>query len=166
MGPDQQRLTSIERANLVAYLDGELSDAESRALATTLTHSLSARRELESLKRTWELLDHLPRPTAPENFTERTLVEVQKLIAEGGQWESAFLRSAGLAARAALWVLIWSVCFVVGMALTRWAWPNPTDRLARNLSIAEHLDEYRAVGDYQFLQELANSPEFGTDRED
>jgi hypothetical protein len=69
-------------------------------------------------------------------------------------------------ARAMLWLLVWSLCFGVGMAITRWAWPNPTDRLARNLSIAEHLDEYRSVGDYQFLQELANSPEFGTDRED
>ena len=166
MGPEQQRLTSIERANLVAYLDGELSESESRALATTLTHSLSARRELESLQRTWELLDHLPRTSAPENFTERTLIEVQKLVDAGGRWESAFLRWAGLTARAAVWVLAWSVCFLVGMASTRWAWPNPTDRLARNLSIAEHLDEYRAVGDYQFLQDLASSPEFGTDRED
>src|SRR4051794_38198681 len=34
---DQQRLTTAERENLVAYIDGELNDVEARALATKLT---------------------------------------------------------------------------------------------------------------------------------
>ena len=51
----------------------------------------------------------------------------------------------------------------VGYAITQGVWPNPTARLARDLSIAEHLDEYRDVGDFEFLDALAHSPEFGSD---
>ena len=50
------------RANLVAYIDGELPDATSRVLSTKLTHSATARQEVEILKKTWELLGHLPLP--------------------------------------------------------------------------------------------------------
>ncbi len=73
MVPDQQRLSIDERANLVAYLDGELNDAQTRAIATKLTQSLTARKEVEALQKTWELLDLLPRPKASEDFTARTL---------------------------------------------------------------------------------------------
>ena len=63
-GPESQRLSPAERDNLVAYLDGELPDGESRRIATKLTSSPTARREVEALERTWQLLDHLPRPQA------------------------------------------------------------------------------------------------------
>ena len=45
--PEQQRLSPGERANLVAYLDRELNEAETRAITTKLTQSVTARRELE-----------------------------------------------------------------------------------------------------------------------
>ena len=73
MVPDQQRLTPDDRSNLVAYLDGELNDAQARAMATKLTQSVTARREADALRKTWELLDLLPRPKASEDFTARTL---------------------------------------------------------------------------------------------
>ena len=41
-GPEQ-RLSPEDRANLVAYLDGELTEAESRAMATKLSLSATAR---------------------------------------------------------------------------------------------------------------------------
>jgi anti-sigma factor RsiW len=162
-GPEQQRLSPAERGNLVAYLDGELNEAESRAMATKLTQSPTARREVESLEKTWELLDFLPRPKAPENFTERTLSEVRQLEAKGGQFETAFVRTAQRLIRASLWVAASLLTFGLGFALTQWAWPNPTTRLVRDLSIAEHLNEYLDVGDFEFLKELADSPDFGTE---
>ena len=76
-------MTPAERADLVAYLDGELDDAQSRAIATKLTHSTTARREIEALEKTWELLEYLPRAQAPEDFTARTLTEVQQLAHPG-----------------------------------------------------------------------------------
>ena len=94
MVPDQQRLTPAERADLVAYLDGELDDAQSRAIATKLTHSTTARREIEALEKTWELLEYLPRAQAPEDFTARTLTEVQQLALRGDRRELAVQHTA------------------------------------------------------------------------
>ena len=102
-------------------------------------------------------------PKAPENFTERTLSEVRQIDAKGGQFETAFVRTAQRLIRASLWVAASLLTFGLGFALTQWAWPNPTTRLVRDLSIAEHLNEYLDVGDFEFLKELADSPDFGTE---
>ena len=63
-GPEQLRLTPDERADLVAYIDGELPEGVSRSLATKLTNSATGRREVEMLRKTWELLGHLPVPAS------------------------------------------------------------------------------------------------------
>ncbi|MCA1686607.1 MAG: hypothetical protein LC745_11670 [Planctomycetia bacterium] len=166
MAIEQQRLTPVERANLVAYLDGELNEGESRAIATKLSLSPTARREVEAFEKTWELLERLPRPKAPEDFTERTLTEVRRLEEAGGRLESAVLTTASRVLRSAVWVVASALAVGLGFVLAQWAWPNPTARLARELSIAEHLDEYRDVGDFEFLKELASSPGFAEDRDD
>ena len=160
----EQRLTPTERANLVAYLDGELPDGEAQAISTKITQSATARREIEVLQRTWELLEHLPRPRVSEEFAERTLTEVRQIAAGGDRFDTMFTQAARRVVRNAVWVLVSLLAFFATFALTRWVWPSPTDRLARDLSIAEHLDEYRDVGSFEFLQELANSPQFGSDR--
>lgn len=163
MGPDQQRLTSAERANLVAYLDGELNEAEAQAIATKLTKSVTARREIEVLEKTWSMLDHLPRPQVSDDFTARTLTEVQRLSTEGDKFESAVRQTTQRFLRVAVWLVVGLLTVGTGYAITQWVWPNPTARLARDLPIAEHLDEYREVGDFELLDILAHSSEFGTD---
>lgn len=165
MGPDQQRLTPAERANLVAYLDGELNEFESQVISTKLTKSATARREVEMLERTWEILDLLPRPKASEDFTARTLSEAEHLALAGDRFDSAVKRVAQRTAHIAVWVFASVLAAGLGFAVMQWIWPNPTARLARDLPIAEHLDEYREVGTFEFLEQLAHSPEFGTDRD-
>ena len=158
MVPDQQRLSIEERANLVAYLDGELNDAQARTIATKLTQSLTARREVDALQKTWEMLDLLPRPKASEDFTARTLSVATQ------QGDGRIASAAGdLARRVGLglaWVAASALLFVLGYFLTSRVWPNPTARLARDLSIAESLDEYRDVGSFEFLKQLDSSTEF------
>src|SRR5438067_8003934 len=66
-------LNEEDRTNLVAYLDGELDEAAARALEAKLSNDPGARAEAESLRRTWELLDYLPRAEASTTFTHRTL---------------------------------------------------------------------------------------------
>ena len=165
-GEEQQRLSPAERANLVAYLDHELNEAETRAIGTKLTQSPTARREVESFEKTWQLLDHLPRPKAPQDFTERTLTGVRLIEEKGGRFETSLTKSAHRVLHAALVGLGVVAAFGIGYALTQWAWPNPSARLVRDLSIAEHFDEYRDAKDLEFLKGLANSPEFSTDRID
>jgi len=158
MVPDQQRLSIEERSNLVAYLDGELNDTEARSIATKLTQSLTARREVDALQKTWDMLDLLPRPKASEDFTART-VSVAIEQSEGG------LDSlVGNVARRVMMGLVWAgasvLLFALGYALTLWVWPNPTARLVRDLTIAESLDEYRDVGSLEFLEQLDTASEF------
>jgi hypothetical protein len=66
-------LTAQDRENLVAYLDGELDDRTARALEAKLSRDSQARAELEALKRTYNLLDFLPRGEASSQFASKTL---------------------------------------------------------------------------------------------
>src|SRR4051794_31868018 len=111
MGPDQQRLTPTERADQVAYLDGELGDADARAIATKLSNSATARREVESLEKAWELLDHLPRPRAAEDFTARTLTEVARREVEAGELGTAVVRTTRRLVRALIWMVMSLLAF-------------------------------------------------------
>ena len=162
-GPEKQRLTSAERDNLVAYLDHELNEAEARAIETKLTQSVTARREVDVLKQTWQLLDHLPMPRASEDLTQRTLTEVAKigLMGDKVMGKAAQLGRRAVGALACLAAV--GLCFVIGLVVVRWLIPDPTSRLAQDLSIAEHLDEYQEIGTLEFLERLDKSPEFGND---
>ena len=46
-------LSEEDRANLVAYLDGELDDDAARALEAKLSLDPDARAEAETLRKTW-----------------------------------------------------------------------------------------------------------------
>jgi anti-sigma factor RsiW len=161
-GPEQLRLTPDERADLVAYVDGELPESTSRALATKLTQSATARREVEMLKKTWELLGHLPLPEVDRQFSERTLTEIRRLDLKSPVWESSVRTWLNRAIQLAIYVVLAALGVGLGYGATRWLWPDQSARLARDLSLAEHLDEYLEVGSFDFLTELADTPEFSS----
>lgn len=160
VGPEQ-RLSPEERANLAAYLDGELTENEERVIATKLSLSATARKELESLKQTWELLEYLPRPKASTDLSERTLTTIRSLDSRARSWDRTARVWGTQIARMAICLLLAGASLLLGFALVRWAWPDPTVRLAQDLSLAEHLEEYQEVGSFQLLEELANSKDFG-----
>src|SRR5689334_1695542 len=97
-------LTEQEKADLVAYLDGELTGAAARAVEAKLALNPAARAEAESLKRTWDLLDYLPRPEPSPSFTERTLSRLAPVRLQdarksaGRRWLWKALLGAGWAA--------------------------------------------------------------------
>lgn len=163
MASDQLRLTTTERSNLVAYLDGELADIESRTLAAKITGSVSARREVEALEKTWELLDFLPRPEPSPNFTERTVTQAQGGASLDDRIVSVASKTAQGAAQIGTLILAAAAAFGLSYVATRWVWPDPSARLVRDLPIAEHLDEYREVGTLEFLQRLDEEPAFNED---
>ena len=73
---DEKPLSDEERDELVAYLDGEADAATQRALEAKLSRDPRARAEAEALRRTWALLDFLPKPEPSTDFTARTLSRV------------------------------------------------------------------------------------------
>lgn len=72
--PDDERT-----AELVSYLDGELSPEEADEIEAELGRDKRLRGEADSLKRAWDLLDFLPRSEPSSNFTERTLSQIAPL---------------------------------------------------------------------------------------
>jgi hypothetical protein len=155
---EPQRLTAEERSNLVAYLDNELQGELSLSIARKLASSKTTKHEVESLERTWELLDYLPRPKATSELATRTLTLAAQLDQRGLRFfstsETLARRSVVMLAGAGLVGLV----ALLGYSATRWIWPDPTSRLARDLSIAEHLNEYVDVGSFEFLRLLDQSP--------
>ncbi len=154
MAIDQQRLSDGDRANLVAYLDGELSESESRFFESKATASLTTKREIELLRKTWEMLDLLNRPAAGDMFATRTLSLIQEKVHD----EERRFRQAGSKLRTAgvitSWVAGGLVAACSGFFLTRWVWPDASGRLARDLTLFENLDGYREIGRFEFLRIL------------
>jgi len=66
-------LNEQQRADLIAYLDGELAGPAAQAIEARIAVDQAVRAEAELLKKTWDLLDYLPRAEPSPSFTNRTL---------------------------------------------------------------------------------------------
>jgi anti-sigma factor RsiW len=155
-------LSDAERAELVAYLDGELNEAASRKLEARLSSDPRVRAEADALRRTWELLDYLPRPAPSADFTHRTLDRVSAL-------RPAVTSPAGHQH----WWLIgvgWAAALVLSAAagyaaMTAFAPKEPPgdEELVRDLRVIENKHYYEAADDLDFLRELDHPDQFGED---
>jgi hypothetical protein len=159
--PDQLRLTPDERADLVAYVDGELPEGHAQTIATKLTKSATARREVEMLQKTWEMLDYLALPQVNEQFSEKTVSHIRRLELQGRTWEPILAAWSARAGRLAMYLVLGGICLGIGYSLARWVWPDKTERLVHDLTLADRLDEYLEIGSFDFLSQLAESQEFG-----
>src|SRR5262249_33992355 len=74
-----QPLSQEERNELIAYLDGELDAKTAQAVETKINLDPRTRLELETLRRTWAMLDFLPRPEPSPAFTSTTFQRVSAL---------------------------------------------------------------------------------------
>lgn len=157
--PDKKPLSEEERAELVAYLDGEASPAAARDMEARLNRDPRLRAEAESLRRAWQLLDFLPKPEPSEQFAHRTMTAASVVCPSprlfGRRW------MIGLGWTAALIALA-----VVGYAaapLLSLAAPSPhlEQPLPRDLRVIENLRLYEAGQDLPFLNELDRPELFG-----
>jgi anti-sigma factor RsiW len=156
-------LTEEDRINLVAYLDGELEPSATSALEAKLSLSTPAREEAESLRRTWSLLDYLPRPELSPQFTHQTLERLAAITpsttALRRRWR-AWVVGTGWAAAL---VAAATVGFAGGIVLHRQvpAAPElPLDvdgALVRDLGVLENKRLYDNVESIDFLRALANA---------
>ncbi len=156
--------------NLTAYLDGELNEAVTKEIESTLADSAQTRQRVDSLISTWEMLDLLPRARASEDFTERTMscvsipeAATQRLPVAWSKngWSKTTRRGAALAVGAAGLVLAAGLGF---LATNRWV-PNESDRLVRDLPLIENLDLYTEIDNVEFLKELQQSGLFDDEQE-
>lgn len=160
MAVDRLRLNEAERANLVAYLDGELNAAEARAISVKYDNSPTVRREIDSLKQTWNFLESLPKPQAGDAFATRTASLVTQMAQNEEQFYAGAWTTLKAAARESAWIALIALSGVAAYASARWIWPDSSARLDEDLTILENLESYRVVGSFEFLQELEDSPHF------
>lgn len=138
---------------LVAYLDGELSTAESESVEARIRQDEQARSELQKFDRVWNALDDLQPVTVDESFTRTTIemaaVEAKKELAHETAMlpvrrRNRWLKIASLATVAAL----------VGFVALATLMPNPNRQLYGNLPVIMELDAYSEVRDIDFLRLL------------
>jgi anti-sigma factor RsiW len=171
------RLSDEDRATLVAYLDGELDENASQALEAKLSRDPQMRAEAEALKKTWELLDYLPRPLPSASFTHRTLerlaVTQTRPSAIGWRgwtwvgplaWVAAMLIAVvgGLFAAHQLWTPAQPV--QVGPppgAKTTAQEQDIQNTMASDLEMLKSLQYYNHVDDVELLRQLNHQELFG-----
>ena len=161
---DENPQSSSFTEKLVAYLDGELPEAAAREVEQALSSDPAMRAEVEKLNRAWELLDLLPRPNASGEFSSRTLATLQvvdgttELAAEPETAATVAFESSTRRRFAVPPLLAWSaglvLISVLGFAVGRMnARPN-SDVWLDDLTLIEHIDVYREIGDAKFLRDL------------
>src|SRR5688572_10923732 len=147
-----------ERLN--AYLDGELSADETRAVEQRLSNDPAWAAELQRLERAWNLLDQLPRSEAAPDFMQTT-VEMIALHAEDDlkvavspkpqrRWLDRGLVVAGALAAA-----------LAGYLTIAHLRPQRDDAMLHELPVLEHLDLYGRTDpgeSAEFLRLLRREP--------
>jgi anti-sigma factor RsiW len=172
-GPTNPTPDGPPHDELVAYLDGELDDHRTEAVEAQISINPAIRREAEVLRKTWDLLDYLPRPQASTDFTSRTVsrLSVAALsrsaptapLSRHNRWRSV-LRWAAAAALVAL-------AGAAGYATHAWLSParpvaplpalEDDPQLLSDLRVIDNLPRYQQVEDIEYLRRLAEPEFFG-----
>ena len=145
--------------DLVAYLDGELSEESTRHIEELLRTSPDVREEVQRLERAWDLLGELPKSEADESFTQTTV----EIAAVQAQQDLAAGRAARPRKRQRQWMLVGlmlGVAGFLGVVATQWIWPEPDEALLRDIPVLEYLDEFNQADNIQFLRKLRDDKLF------
>jgi anti-sigma factor RsiW len=155
------RLSSDQRSNLVAYLDGELPEPAAKEIEQVLSKSPTVQHDVEMLSRTWDLLDQLPRLTGNSDRTDRMVS-----LVKAGDEPAPFLFTSWLeripkeplrrGAIVATWAAGLALAAVAGFIVANRLIPDPSEPLLRNLPVIEKLDLYSNVESIDFLRQLDN----------
>lgn len=161
--------------DLVAYLDGEFDIVDAQAVESRLAADAAERSKAEKLRKTYELLEYLPKPEPSPTFTTRTLTQIEassartNVIAPSAPVISA---GTGIVTSPRGWgrtVFFWTVAALMAGAfgyfghliaqphLQRRSAPPQTSQQVRLL---ERLPLYVGVDDLDFLKKLDESDLF------
>jgi hypothetical protein len=141
------RLSSEQRDNLTAYLDGELDETATQDIEQVLAVSEVARHEVDMLSRTWDMLSALPTHKATEDFTHKTMTNLRAAEQAGPGAAAAEMvyRHVRRGVVLTLWAGALSLCAYFGfMATNHWV-PNESEQLLQDYDIINNLDKYSEV---------------------
>jgi hypothetical protein len=142
--------------NLVAFLDGELADdALGQKLEEKVAQSVSVRKEVQALEKTWGMLDWLPRPELPADFASQTVTRIHSQQLRAEMIEGQFKYWTLVLAKVIGWAACVAALVTAGFASVRFALPDPTRDLINHLEIVENLETYSAIPDLKFLDDIS-----------
>jgi len=150
---------------LVAYLDGELPDADRARIEKRLASDTACQRKLAQLQKAWDLLDVLSKAEPGADFTRSTVEMVaiqqekdaEQLQVKVQRSTAAWLIGGGLAIGLSL---------AAGFWLARYQLDAPERQLLKDLPVIERVDQYRHAESVDFLERLRQEGLFAGEGED
>jgi hypothetical protein len=146
---------------LVAYLDGEADPATAERVEAEIAHDPASRAKAAALKKTFDLLDYLPKPEPSPAFTTKTLT---KLDAVGGSRPSTAALPTLIPVRLGPWVAAGLIAVALGFVAHRVARPYltaPAEPDLADLPIIDWLPLYAGADDLAFVKQLDSQDLFG-----
>ncbi len=117
-----------------------------------------ARKDVEMLVRTYDLLDLLPRPQATVEFTQKTMATAKLIDLKPDVTQTAWYKQTQLIITAVASLAVLATVGSAGyLATTRWV-PTDEDLLLRDLQVIKNLDEYSQVGRSSSWRSCRGSP--------
>ena len=133
---------------LVAYLDGELSEADTEHLESQLASDAELRERLHQLQASWDLLDELPQSQPDRSFLQSTIeMVVSSSLKRPNPRKRWLLVGVGMAA--IFGVTLWST-----MQIVRWNQTQPFQQFLSSLDFLENVEVYDELQDVAFLEDL------------
>ncbi|EAQ77567.1 anti-sigma factor family protein [Blastopirellula marina] len=165
--PQDNNMVPVEDAEqqLVAYLDGELSEDERIVVEARLADDYDYRLRLQRLERAWDMLDSLPRVEASDQFVHTTVemisvaasqeLETIQVRQKSRSWRIAAITGAAAVAAA-----------VLGFAWISQSASRQNEELLTELPLIENMDRYQKVDEVEFLERLRSEGLFVSEVDD
>lgn len=158
--------------DLIAYLDGELDDDAAEAVESKLANDPDARTRADEYKKSFGLLDYLPKSEPSSTFATRTITRLMPAVsASGSQTTPTTLpRPRKVWPEVMIWGLLAVLATIAAFAGSR-VWRQattlpPADLPISDLAVIESLPLYAGVDDIDFLRDLAKVDLFDADSAD
>ncbi len=156
--------------DLIAYLDGELDDAAAEAVENKLADDPAARTRADEYKKSYDLLDFLPKPEPSSTFATRTVSRLMPVPAASGPQPAQPVVRRRVWPEALAWTVLAVLVGVMAFAGYR-GWrqattPPPADLPISDMPVIESLPLYAGVDDLAFLRGLHAADLFDTDSAD
>lgn len=152
--------------DLIAYLDGELDGAEAAAVEERLALDPAARAKADAYKKTYDLLDYLPKPDPSPDFATRTVTRLNPVATSHPALPTPSGGHLGWVTWLVAAVLAAAGGYVAHAALQPYVDPVPRDPDALaydDVRVVENLPLYLGVDDLAFLRQLDNPDFFAPD---
>jgi anti-sigma factor RsiW len=147
--------------DLIAHLDGELTGRAADDLEDLLARDPELRRRADALKRSYDLLDYLPRPVPSPTFASRTMTHLQA-AASGSRSQPSVpagpVPQPSPVRRLAGWLVASVVAVVFGYSAHLLVKPhldrNAAKGTGEQVRLLERLPLYLGVDDFAFVRSL------------